>query len=403
MRFLLYSHDGMGLGHTRRHLAIATALTEIAPGSAVMLATGTDEVHRLGLSPNVEILKLPALRKISNECYASRRLRIAASEIRSLRSALLTATIRSFRPDVVLVDKHPFGAEGEFREGLFVQRENGGATVLGLRDILDAPETVLADWAPHKIQQNISEYYDQILVYGQPAVFDAVREYGFSESMAERTRFCGYIVNPPDREAPGDLRLHALQQENPDRPTVLATAGGGEDGYLLLETFIRAALGSTWHGMVIAGPMTPELEVKALRSLAEQAGVTLHLFVPNLSTWFWSVNALLCMGGYNTLSEALCTGVPTICLPRVYPRQEQLIRAEAFEKLGLLRVVHPAKLGVELLRDAITESLGVSRQERIASAGAALNFDGARQAASHLLALAAERSQPRALKRLLTS
>ena len=30
MRFLFYSHDGLGLGHTRRHLAIAKALTQQA-------------------------------------------------------------------------------------------------------------------------------------------------------------------------------------------------------------------------------------------------------------------------------------------------------------------------------------------------------------------------------------
>ena len=33
-RFLFYSHDGLGLGHTRRNLAIAAALTEISRMSA---------------------------------------------------------------------------------------------------------------------------------------------------------------------------------------------------------------------------------------------------------------------------------------------------------------------------------------------------------------------------------
>src|SRR6266496_4151944 len=48
-RFLFYSHDGFGLGHTRRHLAVARALTELAPDSSVLLATGSDVVSRLGL------------------------------------------------------------------------------------------------------------------------------------------------------------------------------------------------------------------------------------------------------------------------------------------------------------------------------------------------------------------
>jgi len=391
MRFLFYSHDGMGLGHTRRHLAIATALTELAADASVLLATGADEVHRLGLSPQVEVLKLPALRKLTNEKYGSRRLRIPVAEIRGLRSAVLTATVASFRPDVVLVDKHPFGADGEFREALETQRRRGGAAALGLRDILDVPETVRAEWAPHRIQEGIQEHYDQVLVYGQRTVFDSVGEYGFSEAMAERTHFCGYIVNRPDRDTVDDLRLHALQQDSLARAVVLATAGGGEDGYLLLETFIRAAAGASWRAVAIAGPMISEPELEVLRRFAEQAGVALHVFVPNLSTWFWSVNVLLCMGGYNTLAEALCTGVPTICLPRVSPRREQLIRARAFEKHGLLRAIQPDQLSVNSLREAIDEGLQKSRQELIARASQVLNFDGARQAASHLLALATER------------
>src|SRR5690349_10685901 len=121
MRFLFYSHDGMGLGHTRRHMAIAAALTELSPEASVLVATGADEVNRLGLPPHVEVLKLPSLRKLANEQYASRRLRIPTPEIRAMRSALLTAAVKSFRPTVVLVDKHPFGAAGEFREALEAQ------------------------------------------------------------------------------------------------------------------------------------------------------------------------------------------------------------------------------------------------------------------------------------------
>jgi hypothetical protein len=45
MRFLFYSHDGYGLGHTCRNLAIARALTELAPRASVLLATGIGRRH----------------------------------------------------------------------------------------------------------------------------------------------------------------------------------------------------------------------------------------------------------------------------------------------------------------------------------------------------------------------
>jgi len=63
MRFFFYSHDGMGLGHVRRHIAIAAALHEAAPEIQILLATSVDEVASLGLPPNVDTLKLPGLRK----------------------------------------------------------------------------------------------------------------------------------------------------------------------------------------------------------------------------------------------------------------------------------------------------------------------------------------------------
>src|SRR5258706_16419127 len=142
MRFFFYSHDGMGLGHTRRHLAVATALAEREPDAAILLATSAEEIARFGLPRQVEILKLPGLRKDANEQYSSRRLRVPVSEIRALRSAFLLTAVKSFQPDIVLVDKHPFGAGGEFKAGLRALRRSGGHAVLGLRDILDEPRQV---------------------------------------------------------------------------------------------------------------------------------------------------------------------------------------------------------------------------------------------------------------------
>src|SRR5262247_3119912 len=98
MRFLLYSHDGFGLGHTRRHIAVATALAEQAPDAAILLATGSEDAGRQGLPRQIEILKLPGLRKDANEKYSSRRLKVSVREIRSLRSSLLLTAVKAFQP-----------------------------------------------------------------------------------------------------------------------------------------------------------------------------------------------------------------------------------------------------------------------------------------------------------------
>lgn len=386
-RFLFYSHDGMGLGHTRRNLAIAAALVDLCPQALVLLASSTDDAHRLGLPPRVEVLKLPGLRKTANDEYESRRLPVHTDEIRELRASLLEAAVKSFRPAVVLVDKHPFGARGEFRAGLKALKERGGKAVLGLRDILDEPAVVRREWAAHRLQERIGEFYDRIFVYGERSVFDPVAEYGLPQPVERRACYCGYVVNrdrpSPAAEVPEELRRACRQG-----PIVLATTGGGEDGFALLQAFIAAAAGAPWRGVAIAGPMTPEDDLALLHGQAARAGVSLHPFIPRLPTLFASLEALVCMGGYNTLAEAALHAVPTVCVPRVAPRSEQLIRARAFERLGLLRLLQPGELDPASLGDAVGAMRAIPRavvRERVEGT---LSFDGARIAAQELLDLA---------------
>ena len=390
MRFLFYSHDGLGLGHTRRNLAIAAALTELAPEASVLLATGADYVIRLGLPGHVDILKLPGLRKVANNEYSSRHLRIPVPEIRSLRAELLLTAIKSYSPSVVLVDKHPFGASGEFKTGLETLRRIGGRAVLGLRDILDEPQCVLEEWRPHKIQQRIEDFYEEVLIYGQRSVFDPISAYEFPEKLAQRTRFCGYVANKERPEDLGDFKLPFPPRDDRVRPVVLATAGGGEDGFALLETFIRAAVGAPWQGVVVTGPMMPDAKFNPLKRLAAASDVKIQNFVPHLSGLLWSVDAVVCMGGYNTLVETASRGVPTVCVPRVAPRSEQMLRASAFARLGFLRLIHPDQLSAATLRQELEVALQMSRPDLLACAQKELSFDGARQAANRLLAHASE-------------
>ena len=389
MRFLFYSHDGLGLGHTRRHLAIAKALTQLAPEVSVLLASGAEEIIRFGLPRHVDVLKLPGLRKITNEQYLSRRLQMSASEIRSLRSALLETAVKSFRPTVVLVDKHPFGAKGEFRDGLEALRLQGGRAVLGLRDILDQPSAVLREWAAYDMQELIERFYDLVLIYGEQAIFDPISAYEFSPAMTQRTRFCGYVVDRDQDEMRGDF-ARPFELQDRSRPVVLGTAGGGEDGFFLLETFIGASAGAPWQAIAVAGPMTSRQEYRRLKSLAVRAQVGLYTFVPNLPSLFSSVDALVSMGGYNSLAEAVSKGVPTVCVPRTSPRIEQWLRATAFERLGLLSVLRPEEINADKLSVAIRAATGCSRQELRNRARRKLGFEGAEAAAAHLLALAAD-------------
>ena len=140
----------------------------------------------------------------------------------------------------------------------------------------------------------------------------------------------------------------------------------------------------------MAGPMMPDSELADIEKACAENGVAFRHYVPHLSALFSSVDALVCMGGYNTLVEAAALGVPTVCVPRFQPRLEQLMRAEAFEKIGLLQVCHPNDLKPQLLQEKIDSTLLMKRQPLQDTTRAKLDFNGARRAAQCLLSLAGE-------------
>jgi predicted glycosyltransferase len=139
---------------------------------------------------------------------------------------------------------------------------------------------------------------------------------------------------------------------------------------------------------MVAGPQSSPANQRALRSAAEAAGVEFHASVLDLSGWLFDVDALVSMGGYNTLSEAISLGTPTLCVPRAHPRREQLIRARAFASLGLLRMIEPDRLTPRRVGAEVTDLLGRDRRETARRAHESLGFGGAQVAATALLDLA---------------
>src|SRR5207253_3013382 len=121
-----------------------------------------------------------------------------------------------------------------------------------------APAQVLREWEPYKMQQLIAEFYDEVLIYGERAVFDPITAYEFPAMLAQRTRFCGYVFSRESELSLENFEWPFPPRKNRTRPVVLATTGGGEDGFRMLKNFIRAAANTPWQGVAVAGPMSPD-------------------------------------------------------------------------------------------------------------------------------------------------
>jgi predicted glycosyltransferase len=317
-------------------------------------------------------------RKRAQGQYEARRLQLSDDHVFALRAEILEAAVRSFSPDVLVVDRHPLGIQGELGSALETHSARGGRALLGLRDILDEPARVREEWDRTGMSSAIAEFYQQVLIYGCREILDPVREYAIPSSVASLIRFCGYVV--------GELKgVPAPGGPVARRPTVLATVGGGEDGFPVLEAFLQASEGAGWNALAVAGPHCPVDRFEALRSAAEASGGQAWHAVADLPSLLMSTDAVVCMGGYNTLIEALASGATTVCVPRTEPRTEQLIRARAFERRSLLHMLDPEDVSAAGMRRTIDDALGeaavVSRADRVSHARRVLDLDGAVRAA----------------------
>jgi predicted glycosyltransferase len=263
--------------------------------------------------------------------------------LRALRRDVLRAAAAHFRPRVLLVDNVPGGLKRELVPTLRDLKESGCRLVLGLRDIVDEAERVRRAWSEDGSYELLDDVYDRILVYGERDIYDATLAYGFSPKAAAKTRFVGYLGREPGRWRPEEVRS-SLGVDG--RRLALVMAGGGGDGSRLLRT-VLAGLGRGRRGfelMLLAGPFLPRDERETLVVDAREASVRYLDFVDDAASYVGAADAVVSMGGYNSVCELLSVGKPALVVPRVEPRREQLIRAELLSSRGFLRMLHPAEL-----------------------------------------------------------
>lgn len=369
MRIMVYSHDAYGLGNLRRMLAICRYLLEAIPKLSILLVCSSPVVHSFRMPKGLDYIKLPCIGR--NECgqLAAKYLETEIEETFKLRSELIKVTTINFKPDIILVDKKPYGLQEELRATLEYVRDSDypPKVVLLLRDILDTPEKTVAEWTTKRYYAGIEMFYDQVWVVGMKEVFDITKEYKFPAAISDKVKHCGYIRRTAERK-----NRYEIRQElnfNPDEQFVLVTVGGGADGYHLIDNYIS---GLTYlpkthkiKSLIICGPEMPQEKQQALHQKAKQySHVKIIEFTNELTSYINAADTIVSMGGYNTVCEILSFGKPAVIVPRIQPVQEQLIRAESMDKVGLFKAIHPDLLNPENLSQAVLEKLSNIRNKK---------------------------------------
>jgi predicted glycosyltransferase len=361
-RVLLYSQDGLGLGHLRRASSIGGELVRNTGNAAVLTILDSPLGPFFELGPGQDCVKLPSIVKEAPGIWHPASLSSTFAEVSAVRRSVLCAVAESFRPDLLLVDHMPHGATGELRPMLRELRSRAvpAKCVLGLRDIIDAPDVVRRVWTAEDAYEALEHDYDSVLVYGRRDIFDPVHEYGFSAAVAERVHFTGYVCTPEVGRYPARLRAR-FGRGSTDHVLLVAMAGGGADAYPMMLGVLDAVplLRRTrdLSAVLITGPFMPRTLRHDLERRARAAGAQVRPSVSDPLSYVEAADVIVARAGYSSSVEILRSGTPAVLIPRAGPSAEQRMRAERFSERGWVASVDPEQLSGERIAAAVSERI----------------------------------------------
>ena len=360
-RIMFYSHDTFGLGHLRRSRALATALTKGDDKASAIILTGSPVAGRFTFPERVDHIRLPGVTKLPDGSYVSQTLGMDIDQTTSLRAGLIQTSVEQYQPDLLIVDKEPTGFRGELLPTLeWLHAKGNIPCVLGLRDVLDEPEVIGAEWARKGAIEATERFYDEIWVYGARDVYDPTEGLHLSEAARARLHWTGYL-----------RRTVTDASEVPDRPYILITPGGGGDGATMVSLVLEAYENDPSLGpdaVLVYGPfLSGEVRAAFDARVAKLGGRVIATgFDSRIEALFARAEGVICMGGYNTFCEVLSFDKPAVIVPRTTPRLEQWIRASRAEEIGLVSMLDEKRDG--WTPEAMTKAIRALAEQKPPSA-----------------------------------
>lgn len=335
-RLLIYSHDSFGLGHLRRCRSIAQSLVRRLPDLEVLILSGLPIIAEYQFDERVSYRVVPGIIKLRNGDYRALDAEVDLRDAIEARSAMILATAEEFQPNLFLVDKEPLGVRGEVQATLDYLKTRHVPVVLGLRDVMDAPEVLAAEWERKQAIPALEQYFTEIWVYGLERVYRPLAGLPLPPHLHNRLIYTSYLKRARDK-------THDTTPLPVDPPYLLVTPGGGGDGEALVDWVLSAAELQPLKDhriLIVCGPfMDADMRRQFERRAAGLAGVEILTFSPRMERLMAAAAGVVAMGGYNTFCEILSFDRPALIVPRTTPRLEQYIRASEAERHGLLRML----------------------------------------------------------------
>lgn len=381
-KLLVYSQDGLGLGHQRRTSRIVNELLRMAPYFSVLTLCDSPLGQFFLGPPNHRYIKIPTIVKTGDGVWKTTD-KYSLDKVIGTRQKRMMDALETFAPDVFLIDHMPQGAFGELLPIVEKAKKIGCKLVLGLRDILDKPEIIIDRWQREGAYSILEEFYDHVLIYGQCEIFDTKGIYRIPSTIPHT--YCGYVGPSRHNGVNADIQETIVDNEDPECKQILVSFGGGADGRGLAEKIMLALLEVSQHlaitSLIIAGPFNSLINRNSTGN--GPPNIKTISKTDNMLKYMLEADGIISMAGYNTISEILFSRTNALVIPRQGPSREQQMRVNIFQKMGLLDFTSPHEINSIHLSEKIGSLLKQSAPKLTCS----IDLMGAENAASILVDL----------------
>ena len=338
--FLLYAHDGRGLGHASRSIAIGLALRRLMPKCKTLFVSGCKEAAALLGNGTLDWIKLPSYSTTIVEGRAEGgygHSNFYKSVLGQLRTEMLASIIKTFQPRIVLVDHAPTGKRNELLRALEGTQDADTIWVLGLRGIIGDDKDV---WSEAAIQC-FKNHYDLLLWYGDSKVMGPEYSNIIKQRFGVKPVETGYVSRLMESK-------HLMTTEKDTLAGTISIPWGSEATWKFVRKIRDAIKGidenyGPWR--LFVHREKKELIQDLFRNLPH---CTVHevseTYIPSLI----KSRVALVYAGYNSISDILAAGIPAVVLLRDLIAREQQTHLE--------RLLPVIKKYVSVLTESNTDS-----------------------------------------------
>jgi predicted glycosyltransferase len=319
-----------GIGHLARASAVAQAMTSI---SRVTLFSGGRPAEGYPFPSGVDFVQLPAsYRDKATDGFAMPvDPRLTLAEVEHMRSELLVERYLRIRPAIVIVEYFPFSPRrfGKTLDKLFVTIRKEKQKPVVICSVRTYPRRWDDNTDPAWINEQLRQNFSGVLHHADARLFPLTSLGPFIQSA---------LSGIPVWQT-GFVRRQPLRMDDCDasRGLLLTVGGGSALGAKLLKRWIDAAKSGSRNLLpvnAVCGPWMGADDRAAVRA-KQDVNITVHDRVADMDELIRSSRGVVCMGGYNTLVEALSLRKPVLAFPDS-DRGDQAFQVDALHAQGML-------------------------------------------------------------------